>query len=215
LRLTTATMAQMLIVAGPAITLLAGIALGKERGTPLKWLGIALAAAGALALVGAVPSVGRLGNLFIVANIAVYSVYLVLTRDIVLRYRPITVITWIFIFGTLALIPVGAGPLTRELGAISLTARLCVVWIILFPTVAAYYLNVWALQRVESSFVSTFVYVQPVLTAMLAYPILGERPSLRMLPGAALIFGGVGVAIHEQRLLKHAPSVAEQAVVEV
>src|SRR5690348_854286 len=36
---TTATMAQMFIVAGPAITLAVGVMRGAERGTPLKWTG--------------------------------------------------------------------------------------------------------------------------------------------------------------------------------
>src|SRR5215212_8161694 len=58
---TTATSAQMLIVAGPAITLAVGMLRGTERGTPLKWVGIALAASGALALVAAVPPTNRIG----------------------------------------------------------------------------------------------------------------------------------------------------------
>lgn len=212
---TTATTAQMFIVAGPAITLAVGMMRGVERGTPLKWTGIVLAASGALTLVAAVPGGNRLGNLFILTNVVIYSTYLVLTRGIVQRYHPLTVITWIFAFGSLALIPIGAAPLIRELPELSTQGWLAVVWIIALPTVAAYYLNVWALLHVESSIVSSFVYLQPVLTALMAVLILGERPSPRIIPSAILIAAGVAIAIHEQRVRERGPSPADQSMVEV
>ena len=212
---TTATTAQMFIVGGPAVTLAVGVLRGSERGTPLKWLGIALAAAGALTLVATVPANNRLGNAMILANVIIYSTYLTLTRGIVQRYHPLTVITWIFAFGTLALIPVGAAPLIRELPSLSMNGWLAVLWLIALPTVAAYYLNVWAMLHVESSIVATFAYLQPALTAAMAISILGERPSPRLIPSAVLIAAGVAVAIHEQRVRERGPSPADQSVVEV
>jgi drug/metabolite transporter (DMT)-like permease len=215
LTMTTATAAQMLITGGPAVTLLVAILLGKEQGTRAKWTGIALAGAGALLLVGlASIEGGALGNIIIVINMVGYSMYLVSARDILHRYHPLTVITWIFIFGAIGLVPFGAVSASHELPATSLTTRLALVWIIVLPTVVAYYLNMWALTKVESSTVSTFVYMQPVMTALLAMPILGERPSLRMLPAALLIFAGVAVAIRSARRPDHKPDPADQAVVE-
>jgi len=139
----------------------------------------------------------------------------VLARGIVQRYHPLTVITWIFAFGALLLVPIGAASLVRELPGLSLQGWLAVVWIIALPTVAAYYLNVWALLHVESSIVSTFVCLQPVLTALMAVSILGERPSARLIPSAVLIAAGVAVTIHEQRAREHGPSPADQSMVEV
>ena len=215
LTMTSATAAQMLITGGPAITLMVAMLLGKEVATPAKWLGIALAGAGALMLIGIGIAESRaVGNILIVVNMVAYSMYLVSARDIVHRYHPLTVITWIFIFGAIGLTPFGLRPALREFGATSLNTQLVLVYIIIFPTVIAYYLNMWALTRVESSVVSMFVYLQPVLTAVMAIPILGERPSLRMLPAALLIFAGVGLAIRSGRRADHRPDPADQAVVE-
>jgi drug/metabolite transporter (DMT)-like permease len=211
---TTATMAQMFMVAGPAVTLAVGMMRRTERGTPLKWIGIFLAASGALTLVAAAPAGNRLGNLLIVMNVVVYSIYLALTRGIVRRYHPLTVITWIFIFGALALIPVGAAPLSSQLSALSLSGWLAIAWLIALPTVAAYYLNVWAMLHVESSTISSFVYLQPIMTAIMAFSILGERPSARIIPSALLIAAGVAVAIHEQRVREKGPSPADQSMIE-
>jgi drug/metabolite transporter (DMT)-like permease len=63
--------------------------------------------------------------------------------------------------------------------------------------------------------VSTFVYLQPVLTAVMAISILGERPSARLIPSAVLIAAGVAVTIHEQRARERGPSPADQSMVEV
>jgi drug/metabolite transporter (DMT)-like permease len=214
LSMTTATAAQMLITGGPAVTLLVAILLGKEKGSRSKWFGIALAGSGALLLVGiASIETGALGNILIVINMVAYSIYLVSARDILHRYHPLTVITWIFVFGAIGLLPFGLMPVMRELPATSLDARLALIWIVALPTVTAYYLNMWALTKVESSVVSTFVYMQPVMTALLAMPILGEHPSLRMVPAAILIFAGVAVAIHAARRADHKPDPADQAVV--
>ena len=215
LNMTTATAAQMLITGGPAVTLLVAIVLGKERGTRAKWIGIALAGLGALSLVGlASIEGGALGNLIIVINMVGYSLYLVSARDIVHRYHPLTVITWIFVFGAIGLLPFGAAPAWQELPSTTLTTRLALLFIIVFPTVLAYYLNMWALTKVESSVVSMFVYMQPVMTAAMAIPVLGERPSARMVPAALLIFAGVAVAIRAARRPDHRPDPADQAIVE-
>lgn len=212
LTMTTATAAQMLITGGPAITLGVAMLLGKEIATPAKWLGIALAGVGALLLIGVGALESRaLGNVLIVVNMVFYSLYLVAARDIVHEYHPLTVITWIFIFGAIGLIPFGLVPAWHQFHSTSTETRLALAFMIVFPTVIAYYLNMWALTKVESSVVSTFVYLQPIMTAALAIPILGERPSLRMLPAAVLIFAGVGIAIRSGR---HRIDPADQAVIE-
>jgi drug/metabolite transporter (DMT)-like permease len=215
LQMTTATAAQMLIAGGPAVTLMVAILRGRERATPAKWLAIALAGAGALVLVGTGAAEARaLGNFLILINMVAYSMYLVSARDILRTYHPLTVVTWIFIFGVVGLLPFGLMPVIHELPATSLETRLALVWIILLPTVAAYYLNMWALTVVESSLVSTFVYLQPVMTALLAMQILDEHPSVRMIPAGILIFAGVAVAIHAGRRTDHRPHPEDQAIVE-
>lgn len=210
LTMTTATAAQTLVTAGPAMTLLIAIVLRHETATPLKWAGIALAAAGALLLVGVGVSEGRaLGNVLALANVGAYSIYLVISRDLLRRYNALTVITWVFGFGVIGMLPWGLGPALREAGGAGRDTWLAMAWIIVFPSVAAYYLNVWALARAEASLVSTFVYLQPMLTAALASLILKEHASARMIPAAVLIFAGVAVAIRAGQLAKRRESAAE------
>jgi drug/metabolite transporter (DMT)-like permease len=219
LTLTTATAAQTVVAAGPAITLLIAILARKETATTLKWVGIAVAGTGAVLLVGAGARTGSvLGNLLALANVASYSVYLVISRGLLRRYHPLTVVTWVFVFGALGMLPWGIAPLWRQVGELRAATWGVVAFIVLLPTVGAYWLNVYALTRVESSVVSAFGYLQPVVTALTAIPLLHERISPRLLPAAALIFGGVAVTLWEgrrERLRRgEPPSAAEQEVVE-
>jgi drug/metabolite transporter (DMT)-like permease len=190
---TSATVAQTLVTTGPALTLLVAIALGRESGTPAKWVGIGLAGAGALYLVGADFGEGGIGNILVLLNVLAFSIYLVISRDLLTRYSPLTVITWVFVFGTVGMAPIGAVAVAETSGLSSVT-WLALGWLVLGPTVAAYYLNQWALQRVEASVVAVYAYLQPIGTALLAMPILGEQPTARLIPAAVLIFAGVGVA---------------------
>ena len=195
LTLTTATSAQMLQTAGPAITLLMAMVLGRESSSPGKWAGIGLAASGVLYLVGVDFSSGSgVGNLLALLNVVAFSAYLVASRGMVQRYDPLTVITWVFVFGAVGILPWGLPSLFAETRPITGTTWAVLAWIVVMPTVLAYYLNVWALRRVESSVVAVYVYLQPVVTALLAGPVLGERLSPRLLPAAGLIFAGVALS---------------------
>lgn len=194
LTLTTATAAQTLMTVGPAMTLLMAIALGREKGTRRKWLGMLLAGAGALVLVGGdLGSGAGLGNLLVLLNVAAFSLYLVLSRDLLQRYHPLTVITWVFLFAALALLPWGVWRALPQLPGLSTLTWLALAWTIVVPTVGGYYLNQWALRRTEASMVAVYIYLQPVVTAALAVPLLGEVIPPRLIPAALLIFLGVGI----------------------
>jgi drug/metabolite transporter (DMT)-like permease len=69
-----------------------------------------------------------------------------------------------------------------------------------FPTIIAYFLNIWALRRASSNVVAVYVYLQPVLTALVA-PLLLEGEGLTTRAGLAgiLIFAGVGMVIMAER----------------
>src|SRR6266436_3835288 len=108
------------------------------------------------------------------------------------KYGPLTVITWIFVFGSIFTLPVGVFTLVTG-PAISLTVPLllAIVFIVLFPTVLAYYLNAWALARVSPGVVAVYVYLQPLFTFAVAPLMLGERPTGTTGIASLLIFTGV------------------------
>jgi drug/metabolite transporter (DMT)-like permease len=204
LQLSTVINAALLGTTIPVFTLLVSIALGLDRVSLRKALGITLAAGGVIYLINPVAAdfLGShtLGNLLIVANSISYGAYIAISKDMLKRYGALTVITWIFIFGCVATLPIGAYTLaTTPIRMAGPGIWLAVLYIILVPTVGAYYLNAWALARVAPSTVAAYIYLQPLIAFAFAPLILGEKWNSRTWVASALIFAGVAIVTLRER----------------
>ena len=199
LSLTSAHVAAILITSIPVFALAAAIAMGKERATLAKVLGIALAGAGALLVVGGEGFLGRegslLGTLMILGNCLSYALYLVISKPAMARLSATAVITRMFIVGTVLMLPICARSLIREQWSqIPVSAWIGLALVIIGPTVLAYLLSAWALRHAESSLVAAYTYVQPVLTTILAALFLGEHLEAIVILAAVMIVAGVWLA---------------------
>lgn len=191
----TATNAVVIGATIPVFTVGVAVALRRETATAAKIVGLVVACLGALVIVGAdrFETGGRYlgGNLLILVNSLSFAIYLVISRPILERYRPLTVITWTMALGGAMLVPFGAAPLAAKAAQVSATAWLALAYVILFPTVGTYFLNAWALRRAPSSVVAIYIYLQPVMGALIAAALLGERPTASVAAGGALIAVGI------------------------
>jgi drug/metabolite transporter (DMT)-like permease len=183
----------------PVFALGAAIVLGRERASLPKIGGIALALAGALAVVGREGLHGAdkslAGDLLLIGNAVAYSLYLVLSKPDMTRLTPQRVIVRMFAIGAVLMLPISAWSMwTEKWAAIPRGAWLALVIVIAGPTVAAYLLNAWALAHTDSSLVATYTYLQPVLTIFLAAIFLGETIQPTAIVAAAIIFAGVYLA---------------------
>jgi drug/metabolite transporter (DMT)-like permease len=71
-----------------------------------------------------------------------------------------------------------------------------VAYIVVFPTILTYLLNLWALKRVSSNMVAVYIYLQPIFAAAVAPLVLsGERLTTRAVAAALAIFTGLGMVI--------------------
>ena len=204
LSLTTVINATLLGTTIPIFTLLVSIALRTDRASLRRTFGILLSAGGVVYLIGpgsaGFSSATRLGDLLIVTNSLCYGTYIAISKDLMTRYSALTVITWIFIVGTIATVPVGAVSVSHvRLVEVSATVWLAIAYIIVVPTVGAYYLNAWALGRVPPSTVAVYIYLQPLIAFSLAPLLLGEKLNWRIIVAALLIFTGVLVVTRRGR----------------
>ncbi len=200
LSLSTAINATLLGTAIPVFTLLVGVVINRERPSLRTTLGVAVAAGGVIYLINPwnadFSSDKTLGNLLLIANTAFYGAYIALSQDVLRRYGALTVMTWVFLFGALGTLPLGTYYLAQTpTENYSVSLWLAVLYIIIVPTVGAYYLNAWALERVTPSTVAAYIYLQPLIAAVLAPLLLGEseRWGVRTAIAAALIFAGVAL----------------------
>jgi drug/metabolite transporter (DMT)-like permease len=194
--LSTAINAAILMTTIPALTLFFAILTGRESFAARKIAGCLLALAGALVLLGAGRFDARsdlfLGDLLLMINAACYSLYLVLSRDLLKKYTAATFIRVTFSMGTLPVLAFAAVPLARmSFRRVTLLAWVCLAAVIVFASALAYGLNAWALARTHASRVAIFVTLQPVVATALAIVWLGEVPTPKTAVSAGLIFAGV------------------------
>jgi drug/metabolite transporter (DMT)-like permease len=204
LSLTTAINSTLLSTTIPVFALFVSILFRYDQLSLRRLVGTVLAAGGVVYLVN--PMRANLsaettaGNLLIVSNSLLYALYIVISKTLFERYGALTVITWIFLVGSLVTIPVGIYSLQQEnLGATGAGVWLTIAFIIIFPTVGAYYLNAWALTKVPPSTVAIYIYLQPLIAFGFAPLFLGEQWSSRTIIAALLIFAGVAVVTKRGR----------------
>ncbi len=178
----------------PVFTFTIAAGVGQERFSFLRALGVLIALTGAtLLLVGQAEGPVRghgFGNLLMALNGLSYATYLVISKKLVSRYSPLVVIAWVYIFALPYLPYFMAGEtLVTELR--NTGAWLSLLYIILFPTVAAYLLNMFALQRVRATTTAVYIYAQPLVAGIASWIIFGERLSTIMGIAAVCLFVGI------------------------
>jgi drug/metabolite transporter (DMT)-like permease len=212
LAFTTAHVAAILITTIPVFALAAAITIGRERATAAKIGGIALAAAGAIVVVGGEGFSGTtrslIGDLFIVGNSLSYALYLVASKPTMARLSARRVIARMFAVASVVMLPISAWPMMHEQwSAIPGRAWIALGLVIAGPTVAAYLMNAWALKHADSSVVAAYTYLQPVFTVFLAAIFLHEQIRSVAILAAVMIFAGVYISG------RPAPAAATQAAV--
>lgn len=197
LHLTKAVNASLLIATIPLFTMALAAAFRRERITLIKLAGVLVAFAG----IGLLLNLREirlggyaLGNAMIVANSLSYSIFLVISKPILARYRALTVSTWIFLLGTLEMLPFAWGPVVAMLRQPPPGSTFIIpAAIIVFCTFLPYLLNTMALRHASSSLVAIYTYLQPLLGTLLAVIWLGESLDARFFMAAACIFTGIAM----------------------
>lgn len=209
---TTAINATILVTTIPIFTVFYSVLTKREPASRLKFAGIGVAACGALYLIGPdrlslAPELA-LGNLLIVVAMFCYALYLVHSKAMVMRYGPVTVSAYVMLFSAVGTLPLGlSGLASVDLAAVRGVTWAGVAYIVVFPTIVAYFLNIWALHRVSPNLVAAYIYLQPLFTALVAPAVLtGERVTARAaIAGGAIFVGLALVILGEQRQRRVVP----------
>jgi len=205
LTLTQSINAPIIASSGPIITIAFSALFLKERPTIKKILGTLIAFLGVLLIIiqpllekGLDASI--LGNIFLfLATLAAVGNILV-GKKIMKRYSPLPLTFWAFLIGTITFVPFVI-PELIHFPILDSRAFVGVAYGALLSSAVAYSLFAWGLSKIEASEVGLFTYIDPVFAIILAYPLLGEKPTPFYLLGAILVFAGIFVA--EKRIHYH------------
>ena len=165
----------IIMAMNPIMVVILSFFLLKERITFFRTFGIALGALGAIFLTikGATgKGDSSLGDLFLFINSLSYAVYLVLVKPLMVKYKPLTVITWNFTFGLIFVLlfpPTIPEFIATDYSNFDLTVNLKITYIIVGVTFLTYLLTMYGLKYVGPTISSSYIYTQPVMVILFAW----------------------------------------------
>ena len=194
---TTPINASLIMTTTPILVLLISSFVIDDRFTFQKFWGIALGATGAIVLIAYGKELSfkqeqLRGDLIVLINATSYAFYLVLAKRLMVKYHPITVIKWIFTFGIIFVFPFGIHDfMDIKWSSFSTIIWLSVMYVVVFTTFGTYLLNSYALQYVNPSVVSIYIYLQPVMATLVALALTKDQLNAVKIIAGLLIFAGV------------------------
>jgi len=196
LTLTSASSAALLGTLDPIFTALLSVFFLGEKLTRSKAAGLACAFSGVvLAITNGqwVEDWGQsIGNLLVVGAALGYSVYTLQSKAILRSEKPPIVVAWATTIGAAMLILTA---LVLEgwpsLAHLTVTHLVVLAYLSIVPTSIAVVAYFYLLRRVQASQASVTLFLIPVFAITWAALLLGERLTMAMLTGGALIIFGV------------------------
>lgn len=190
----------------PIVTMIFAAIWLKEPITVMKAGGVLLGLGGALLLVfgnrlmpgagvsgsASAGSSNLLGDLLCFCAQCSYAVYLVLFKDLIVKYSPVTLMKWMFTFASVVMIPFSIGKfISAPWEAVPLTQFVGMAFILFCGTFLCYLLVPVGQKNLRPTLVAMYNYVQPVVATVVA--IIWGMDSFNILKVLAviLVFAGV------------------------
>lgn len=174
LNLSSSINSGIIMTLNPIIVVILSYFLLKEKITTTRMIGVSIGALGAVLLTlssGAESTSLALGDLFLLVNATSYALYLVLVKPLMQKYKPITVIRWVFTFGWVyvTLFPLTLRDLAKtDFSPLHGIVLVKVIYVIICVTFLAYLLTVYGLRYLSPSTSASYIYIQPVLVIFFA-----------------------------------------------
>ena len=169
-----------------------------ERPGRLFWIGLMIAIGGAAVILGvdALNDVG-LGTFFGILSGVFYSGYFLVVQRSRQRLNTLTSF-WLSAVGSAMALALMARVLGQPLTGYSNLTYLYMILLSLVVQVGGQFGVSYALGYLPASIVSPTLLMQPVLTGLLAVPILGEKLTLIQIAGGAAVLVGIYI-VHRSR----------------
>ena len=194
--------------AGPVFLVIGSILYLKEKpkrkvifGTLISLLGVVLITLQPILQHGTASS--TLGNTLLILSTIATVAYTLLLKKFANKYPLTTLTFWTFAIGAATFLP---GVLYESHGLLPLTGihlqgLIGVAYGAVFSSLIAYLAYAYALKWIDAEEIGTFLYLDPVVAILIAYPLLGETVTSAYVLGAILVF--LGIFFSEKRLHWH------------
>jgi drug/metabolite transporter (DMT)-like permease len=187
----SAGVASFVIGLSPAMIVLVSVIFLGERPQKSVYFGIVVSLIGlGLIVAGGGNDAGMNYGVFIIFIAALASVgYSLLQKRYLKHYHPVAVTSWIIWGGTLSMM-IFAPALWREIPMATPGATLAIIYLGIFPAALAYLVWSYVLQALSASHASLYLYSMPVISSLLGFIVLHEKPTLLSFFGGCLAMVG-------------------------
>lgn len=205
LNLSTPINASIIMTINPVIVIIISFFMLKESFGIKKIFGVLLGLVGAGILIlnnGEIDLSNNLrtGNILVLINASSYAFYLVIVKPLMTRYNPITILTYVFGFGMLFVLPFGYDELWNiNWNIMPKTIFWQVIFVVFCTTFLAYLFNAYALKNLNPTTVSIYIYIQPVLASVFAVFWRIDKINNEKIISALIIFIGVYLVSQQNR----------------
>lgn len=195
----------------PVFVILINVIFRHSRPSWLELAGVALAFAGAVIVImskhsGMKASDALLGNLLALASALCYAVYLVVLEGPVHRYRPVSLLRWVFLAAFIpALLLTGSFPDATLFHSSEPLAIpwLMIAFVVICPTFLAYLMVNPAIRLIGSELVSIYQYLVPVIATIASVAMGLASLHLLQLIAMAVIIAGMFMTNLAKRRASH------------
>ncbi|EDM44388.1 hypothetical protein SCB49_05145 [unidentified eubacterium SCB49] len=207
LELSTPINSSVVITLSPVFLLVLSAFVLRERISLLKGVGIFIGLIGALVLIlfgvktqANAPNI-PVGNLLFLVNALSYASYLVFVKKLVGKYKPITLLKFLFLFAFLINLPIGWAQFSEiEWASLDFTKTWKICFVVIGTTVLTYLLDIYALKQLKPSTLGVFIYMQPLVATIYAIVTGADQLTSLRVFAASLIFFGVYLATRKKKV---------------
>ncbi len=196
LSMTSPIDASIVVTTMPIVTMILSAFILKEPITQMKAVGVLVGASGALVIVlNQSHTLGdgtTAGNLIVFAAVTSFSLYLTLFKNVIVKYSPITVMKWMFLFASITVFPFVASELKKtHFADFSVQSWWLIAFVVLLTTFIGYLLIPIGQKVLRPTTLSMYNYVQPVMASLVAILIGIDTFGFSQAIAALLVFSGV------------------------
>ena len=215
LRYTSVASSVLLVSLHPVLVAVLGRRLLGEEVSWRLWAGIALALLGTLVTTTGDLRISRSalgGDALAVAGAVTFTGYLLVGRKVRPRYGAAGYS--VPVYAVVAVIAVVVAPAAGQPVVPSARTALACLGLAAVCTILGHTVFNWSLRHLRAAVVSVSFLGEPPATALLAVPILGERPPGTAVAGGIVILVGLALSLSERPAVRPPTEVAEMVAAE-
>lgn len=193
LRTIPAATSSIIMALTPMTTALMALVVYKDRIRPIGWLFTITAFIGvAVIILWNSTLTIPMGAVWTLLGMILFAIYNILNRGLSLKgFNSITIAMWSMFTGAIMALPF-ADHAIEMIVAAPITAKLAMVYLAFFSSALGFVFWSYAFEHAEKvSDVTNFMYLSPIVAAIVAAFLLGEFPNLGLYIGAPIILGSL------------------------